>query len=326
MTRNESESAVGKGRVVVLAPTPLVTVTIESSGGDDEIHFHPGGQGVWIARLAASLGAEVVLCATFGGESGAVVRALLEPWGISVRAVPTAGWNGGYIHDRRSGEREPVAEMVGSDCSRHEIDDLYGATLVAGLEADVVVLGGPELPRFSRDPTPETFPLEVYTRLARDLRSNGIMTIADLSGPTLAAALEGGLNFVKVSDEELRLHGDIADRSICAVWEAVDELRERGAVSVVVTRAEQPTFALLDGAHYEVHAPIVEPVDSRGAGDAVTAGVAVALAQGRPLVEAVRFGTAAGTLNVARHGLASGSRPEIERLAPHVQVRKRESA
>jgi 1-phosphofructokinase len=308
----------------VLAPTPLVTVTIERSGGGDEIHFHPGGQGVWIARLAASLGAEVVLCATFGGESGAIVQALLEPWGICVRAVPTAGWNGGYIHDRRSGEREPVAEMVGSGCSRHEIDELYGATLVAGLEADVVVLGGRELPRLNRDPTLESFPLEIYTRLARDLRSNGIMTIADLSGPTLGAALEGGLDIVKVSDEELHLYGDIAERSSAVVWEAVDDLRERGAVSVVVTRAEQPTLAFLDGAHYEIHAPIVEPVDSRGAGDAVTAGVATALAQGRPLVEAVRIGTAAGTLNVTRHGLASGSRHEIERLARHVEVRKRE--
>ena len=324
MTRNESEAAIGNGRVVVLAPTPLVTVTIERSGGGDEIHFHPGGQGVWIARLAANLGADVVLSATFGGESGAVVKALLEPWGISVRAVPTAGWNGGYIHDRRSGERVPVAEMVGRDCSRHEIDELYGATLVAGLEADVVVLGGREAPQLGRDRTGETFPLEIYTRLARDLRSNGIMTIADLSGPTLTAALGGGLDIVKVSDEELHLHGDIHDRSSSTVWGAVDNLRERGAVSVVVTRSEQPTFAFLNGAHYEVRGPIVEPVDSRGAGDAVTAGVATALAQGRPLVEAVRIGTAAGTLNVTRHGLASGSRQEIERLARHVEVRKRE--
>jgi 1-phosphofructokinase len=322
--RYESESAIGDGRVVVLAPTPLVTVTIERSSGGDEIHFHPGGQGVWIARLAVNLGAEVVLCGTFGGESGAIVKALLEPWGISVRAVPTAGWNGGYIHDRRSGEREPVAEMVGTDCSRHEIDELYGATLVAGFEADVVVLGGRELPQLSRERTPETFPLEIYTRLARDLRSNGIMTIGDLSGPMLAAAVDGGLDIVKVSDEELHLHGEIADRSSSAIWEAVDNLRERGAVSVVVTRAEQPTFAFLEGAHYEVHAPIVEPVDSRGAGDAVTAGVATALAQGRPLVEAVRIGTAAGTLNVTRHGLGSGSQQEIERLARHVEVRKRE--
>ncbi|HLT17317.1 MAG TPA: PfkB family carbohydrate kinase, partial [Acidimicrobiales bacterium] len=94
-------------RVVVFAPTPLLTVTIESSpaGDEDEVHLHPGGQGVWIARLVASLGVDPVLCATLGGETGQVLRSLLEAWGIEVRAVTTAGWNGVYIHDRRSGGR-----------------------------------------------------------------------------------------------------------------------------------------------------------------------------------------------------------------------------
>jgi 1-phosphofructokinase len=41
------------------------------------------------------------------------------------------------------------------------------------------------------------------------------------------------------------------------------------------------------------------------------------------LVDAVRLGTAAGTLNVTRRGFASGSRQEIESLAHHVDVRPR---
>jgi 1-phosphofructokinase len=63
---------------VVLAPAPLLTVTVESSTVGDEIHLHPGGQGVWIARLVASLGVESILCSTFGGETGQVIEALLE--------------------------------------------------------------------------------------------------------------------------------------------------------------------------------------------------------------------------------------------------------
>ena len=57
-------------RVSVLAPSPLLTVTLEGTDGpgDAEVHLHPGGQGFWIARLIGELGVDVVLCATFGGE------------------------------------------------------------------------------------------------------------------------------------------------------------------------------------------------------------------------------------------------------------------
>jgi 1-phosphofructokinase len=32
--------------VLVFAPTPLLTVTIEDRGGEPDLHIHAGGQGV----------------------------------------------------------------------------------------------------------------------------------------------------------------------------------------------------------------------------------------------------------------------------------------
>jgi 1-phosphofructokinase len=309
-----------RSRVAVLAPTPLLTVTVECAGDSDEIHFHPGGQGVWVARLAASLGVQVVLCASFGGESGTVIQSLLERWGIDVRAVDAAGWNGAYLHDRRSGERRALAEMNVTGRSRHEVDELYGVTFVAGLEADVVVLGGPETASMVRAEVASPVPSEIYTRLAHDLRGNGTMVIADLCGFVLEAALRGGLDLLKVSDEELVVTGEVSDTTGSSLIDAIERLAGRGAEAVVVTRSHQPTLALLDGVLYEVCAPRVGPVDERGAGDSVTAGIAAALAQGLGLQQAVRLGTAAGTLNVTRRGLASGSQREIELLVPHIEM------
>ena len=39
-----------------------------------EVHLHAGGQGFWVARLAATLGAEVRLCCALGGEPGRVLK------------------------------------------------------------------------------------------------------------------------------------------------------------------------------------------------------------------------------------------------------------
>ena len=42
------------------------------------------------------------------------------------------------------------------------------------------------------------------------------------------------------------------------------------------------------------------------------------------MLEAVRLGIAAGALNATRRGLGTGTREEIERLAAHVSVIRRD--
>ena len=91
-------------RLCVLAVTPQLTVTIEpGSEGRTEVHLHAGGQGLWMARMARSLGAEVVVCGPFGGEAGDVVEHLARQENLRVRAVPNpairseAGASGGSV-------------------------------------------------------------------------------------------------------------------------------------------------------------------------------------------------------------------------------------
>ena len=62
--------------VALFAPNPLLTVTLEVEGDERQsIHFHAGGQGVWVAGMAAAMGATPVLCGLIGGEPGELLRA-----------------------------------------------------------------------------------------------------------------------------------------------------------------------------------------------------------------------------------------------------------
>jgi 1-phosphofructokinase len=78
----------------VFAPSPLLTITVEAGPDRPEVHLHAGGQGFWVARLAATLGADVTLCCALGGEPGRVLRGLIEAEPIELRAAaggtPTA--------------------------------------------------------------------------------------------------------------------------------------------------------------------------------------------------------------------------------------------
>ena len=114
--------------VTVFGPHPLLAVTIERRGESDDVHLHPAGQGVWVARMAGELGADPVLCGFIGGETGKVLQPLLDELPGSRRLVRTAAWSGSYVMDRRSGEREPIAFAWSAAPTRHEIDDLVSLT------------------------------------------------------------------------------------------------------------------------------------------------------------------------------------------------------
>jgi 1-phosphofructokinase len=300
-------------RVCVFAPAPLLTVTIEKPSadrGDGEVHLHPGGQGFWIARMLTRLDIDVVLCGALGGETGPILRRLMSDADIRVVGVDS-GANGAYVHDRRSGKRVQVAAMPAARLSRHAVDDLYGATLVEALRADVTVLSGPE-------EGVDVLPDDIYRRLTIDIRANGGRVVADLSGRRLAAVVEANVDVLKVSEEELERDGRLGGAG--SVEGAMRELVAAGAGNVIVSHGDERASALLDGRFLRAVAPVLEPVETRGAGDSLTAAVAAGLARGGTLADALRLGSAAGALNVTRRGLGSGGRDQIERLAERVRI------
>jgi 1-phosphofructokinase len=298
--------------VMIFAPAPQLTVTVERPTEHVEIHLHPGGQGIWQARMLSALGAQVTLCAAVGGEIGKVLAALIPEPGIDLHTVTRQSGSGAYVHDRREGERVEIADVPGAPLSRHELDELYGLTLAHGLRADVSILSGPA--------DSGVVPADVYRRLALDLGNGGSRVVADLSGGHLDAVLAGRPAFVKVSHEELLRDGRAADDSEESLITALYRVRDDGARAAVVSRADAPALALLDDEVIEVRMPKLEAYDPRGAGDPMTAGVAAVLARGGDLRDALRTGAAAGAVNVTRHGLGTGRADVVDQLVDRVEL------
>lgn len=312
--------------VVIFAPLPVLTVAVENRSGEADIHVHAGGQGVWQSRMVSSLGVPAVLCAALGGETGSVLGHLLPTADVTVRSVPVSARNGAYVHDRRTGSREIIAESPGSALDRHELDSLYELTLTEGLIHGRVLLSGPQDDR--------VVPADLYRRLATDLGANGCKVAADLAGERLEAVLAGGPDLIKVSHEELLADGRAKSEDAEDLVAAMRSLRDEGAGTIVVSRSgAAPALALLDdqeaagadgvrdGAIVEVVMPKLEPADSAGAGDSMTAGIVAALANGRSLRHALQIGAACGALNVVRHGLGTGGAQAVETLAKRVELR-----
>lgn len=299
-------------RIAVFGPHPLLTVALEREGaaGRERVHFHAGGQGVWVARAAGELGAEPILCAFAGGEAGALLRPLLERLPGERRLVETTSESGCYVVDRRAGGRQPLAFTASDPPSRHELDALVSIACVDAIACGWLVVANP-MPA-------DALPLEVYATLVADARAGGARTLVDLSSPRLDRALEGGPDLVKINDWELAAYvrGPVDEPRLLLA--AAERLREAGAARVIVTRGEQPALVLADGDPWLLVPPRFERGYREGCGDTMMGALAATWAQGASFEEASVRGAAAGAAAFLRQGLGTVTRQVVDELVPAI--------
>jgi 1-phosphofructokinase len=301
-------------RIAIFGPHPLLTVSLEREGDDERerIHFHAGGQGVWVTRQAGELGAEPVLCGFVGGEGGALLRPLLERLPGERRLVEMASESGCYVVDRRAGRRDTLAFTTSEPPSRHELDALFSLTCAEALTCGWLVVANP-MPA-------EALPLSIYGDLVADARANGCRTLVDLSSPRLDSALNGGPDLVKINDWELAawVRGPVSEPH--ELRAAAERMRDAGARSVIVTRGEQSAFVLHEQRAWWIVPPRFERGWREGCGDAMMGALAAAWAQGARFEEAALVGAAAGAGTFLRQGLGSASREVVAELRDAVRV------
>jgi 1-phosphofructokinase len=300
-------------RVTVFGPHPVLTVTIERRGDGDDVHLHAGGQGVWVSRMAAELGARPVLCGFTGGECGAVLRSLLRGLAGDLRLVTSRDDSGCLVADRRNGERSLIAQHSAEAPARHELDDLIAVTCAEALDSRALVVCNPY--------PGDALPLDVYGLLVADARGTGVPVLVDLSSPRLDAALEAGPDIVKLNDWELAEFVRDSVEGPARRRHAAERLLERGARAVIVTRGPEPALVLRGDEAWELAPPRFERGRREGCGDTMMGALAAGVARGMSWEQTLVLGAAAGAVNYLRNGLGTGRRAVVEQLVGRVELR-----
>jgi ribokinase len=159
---------------------------------------------------------------------------------------------------------------------------------------------------------PET--LEHVVALAAGLGKPVLLNLAP-ARPLGADALSK-LSILAVNETEAEF---VTGRKVASdrdVREAAVALLARGPKTVVLTLGARGAYVAGDGVRALVTGFPVAAVDTTAAGDVHCGTLAVALVEGRPVVEAVRFANAAAALSVTRLGAQPSAprRDEIEAL------------
>ena len=297
-------TVVGSFNTDLLVRTPRIPVGGETILGRD-YRTGPGGKGANQAVAAARLGAEVTMVVKLGADDlGDRAEENLRCEGVSPDFIL-----------RTAETHTGVAFIVLDDAGENMIVVAPGAN--AALTPDDVEAAQEAMARADVLLVQLESPLETVDRALTLARAAGVRTILNPApGVPLSPDLLRKVDLLTPNETEAEL---ISGRRVTTLDEAEAAARDllaMGVGGVVVTLGGRG--ALIVQSEQVAHVPgrVVDVVDTTGAGDAFNGALAVALAEGRALVEAVAFANAAAALQVTRLGTAPAMpyRHEVEAL------------
>ena len=273
----------------------------------------PGGKGsnqaVAAARALAGSGVKVQLLSRVGDDAfGTLARDTWKAAGIDASLVTTCTTATGaaaILIDAVKGENAII--VVPGACFTLTPAEVDAAAAEIG--AASVFLTQLELPLDT---------VERGLQIARDAGVPTILNPAPAPATPLPASLIALADYLTPNETEAALLTGMPVETVEQAKLAAAALLASGARNVILTLgARGALVATSDGSMTLVPACDAGPVlETTGAGDAFCGGFATALAEGQPLLDAVRFGCATAGISVTRAGTAPSMphRHEIDSL------------
>jgi len=264
-----------------------------------------GGKGSNQAVACARLGAETVFVAAIGDDAyGDRALSLLDGAGVDtslvrrIRDVPTGV---GFIIVDEAGHNA-IAVDLGANRLLSCADVDRAENVIAA--ADVLLCQLEIAP-------------EVALHAAATARRHGVRTVLN---PAPAQALHpDGLACVDVLTPNLGEARTLCGNDSNDLRGLAQLLRRMGVGTVILTVGENGALIASEAGIRAISAPRVDAVDTTGAGDAFSAALAVALAEGGSLEDATAFACAAGAFSVQSLGTVPSyaARPQLDAFVRH---------
>ncbi len=268
----------------------------------------PGGKGANQAVAAARAGGDVLFVARVGRDMlGDQAVAGFEREGIDVSKI---------FHD--STNASGVALIMVDDAGQNSISVALGAN--DALSPEDVSDAADAIKNADALVVQLETPLETVERAVKLAHKNGVLVILD-PAPAPGAPLPQGIienvSVIKPNETEAsQLTGiEVTDESSAA--RAAEKLLALGVETAIITLGANGSYvATRDGIRTMTPSRRVQAVDATAAGDAYSGALAVALAEGRSIVDAVEFATKAAALSVQKLGAqpSLATREEIEKF------------
>jgi 1-phosphofructokinase family hexose kinase len=274
-----------------------------------------GGKGIHVAQVATALGSEALATGILAGHAGRWVLEELAAEGIRTRFAWSSGETRSSLSvaDHETGRLTEFYESgtwISTEAWR-ELEEIVSGLLD---DASWLALAGS---------LPPGAPQDGYGRLISAARRAGVASALDSRGDALARSIDDRPQLVKINAHEA---SQLLDRPVSSIDEAHDAARaiQRRAGdsgnATVVTMGEQGILAIDPAGtarHARIHARGRYPV---GSGDALLAGLLVALERGDPWPSALALALGAAAANAESPGAGRLDPARARELAAQAEM------
>jgi ribokinase len=266
------------------------------------IHYIPGGKGANQAVGCARLGAEVHMIGAVGDDMfGSVLMSEMKNNGVRadgigiIERTPT-----GIASILHTSEDNCIVIIPGANGEMTPSRVEQSASFIAQADLLLVQL---------------EIPLESVRAALRIARSAGVRTVLN---PAPARDLPEDLlklaDYITPNETEFASLGGFKETDGQEAWQAgLSDWEQRYGHKVILTRGKHGASYWSEGKAATIPAPLVEAVDSTGAGDCLNAAFGFGLASGWSLERSLQFAVKAATLSVTKFGAQAGM-PTIEEV------------
>ena len=282
--------------------TPVAGETILT----DSVKLVPGGKGANQAFAAGRLGGDVTFLGAVGADSyGRIDKENLKNAGVDTESIivrEDISTGIAFITVNRDGDNSiVVASGANATLSEKEIEE--NVLLIE--QSDIVILQ-------------MEIPIETVVCAARKAKELGKIVILDPAPvpKKFPEELFQHVDIIKPNETELKMLTGLGDEEKDLEM-ASAILHEKGVSNVVVTLGGKGVYINSSaGNKMKVPAIKVEVVDTTAAGDTFTAAMALKIAQGESLENAVKYANCASALVVTKKGAQPSipSRAEVDKF------------
>ncbi len=274
----------------------------------------PGGKGINVSKVIASLGGSSRAVALLGGNTGRRIADALKEMGLCCQFtfIPGETRTNLKVVDpicRTNTDINEPGPVVGE-----EVLNAMLQALTAQLQpGDIVVLSGS---------LPTGAPADTYFHWVSRCKAMGALVFLDADGPLLQKGLQACPNLVKPNREEL---SGLVGRPLETTGELVQAgrtLLARGVEHVVISLGSQGALFLSEAAVFHADGLSVPVGSTVGAGDSMMAALAVARERGLSGEDTVRLAMAVSAANVMCSGSQSAPWEAVAPLLDRVSFRR----
>ena len=269
--------------------------------------YEPGGGGINVSRVIQELGGTSLCMYMAGGPTGTHLRNQLNELNIIQEVIPISGWVRENLavtdtttnQQYRFGMPGPLVKEPEWKNTLKQLDTVLS-------ENDFLVVSGSLCPGM---------PVDFFAEVSKIVQKNKAKFILDTSGEALTIGAMAGAYLLKPNLGELATLCGIDTITFLELETiAKDFVKNNPCKILVISMGPKGAMIVTENDIVSIKAPTVFQKSTIGAGDSMVAGMVLALANGKSIIDMAKYGVACGTAATMTEGTQLCKKKDVEEL------------